>query len=272
MSTCTHDTSHRLDYLERGQGKTVIFIHGNAGDGRAWYPQLDALSHDHRAIAVHLRYFGTSPWPDSGDNFSPQVHIDDLHTFIQQLGTDPVTLVGWSYGGALALELAVNHPQWVRRLFLYEPSLGSAVSDPELLAAMGEDRKSMFAPAVAALQSGDMLQAMQCVVDGLNAAPGTFESLPDATRNILLDNARVLARVFVAPPLPPVSCAQLGQIKVPVTVAYGAETRPFFRIIAQTVASCVPGCTSVTIPQGRHMWPMQNPTAFTQALQSFLAD
>ena len=259
-----------IAYLEQGQGSPTLLLHGNSGDCRVWEPQRQAVAECYRFIALNQRYFGTDPWPDKGEKFSPTTHTDDLATFIRNLKAGPVNLVGWSYGGAVALELAVQHSELVSSLFLFEPTLGTMVSDPADAAVMGEDRRNMFAPAVTAAKAGDYEGAVKFLIDGVNALPGTFDSLAPEVRSIAIDNARVLPLVFAAPPPPPVSCAELEQVKVRVAVARGELTRPFFRIIAQAVSRCIPGSSLITVPQARHLWPVQNPSAFNEVLLGFL--
>jgi pimeloyl-ACP methyl ester carboxylesterase len=106
----------------------------------------------------------------------------------------------------------------------------------------------------------------------VNGQPGTFETLPPATRSMFLDNARTIPLQFGAPPPPALSCAQLGQIKVPVTVAKGELTRATFRILADTASRCMPGSRLVVVSQGRHAAPALTPAAFNDALLDFLKD
>ena len=79
----------------------------------------------YRFVAHTQRYFGTEPWPDDGKNFSIATLANDLATFITSLNAGPVHLVGWSYGGAVAMQAAVKNPSLVRSLILYEPAASS---------------------------------------------------------------------------------------------------------------------------------------------------
>jgi pimeloyl-ACP methyl ester carboxylesterase len=225
----------------------------------------------HRYIALTQRYFGTAPWPDSGEKYSLATHTDDLAVFIRELKAGPVHVVGWSYGGAIALALAVQHPELLKSLFLHEPAgIGSFVTDPADAKAAGEDRREMVGPAAGASKAGDTAGAVRLFFDGVNGQPGTFETLPPAARSIFLDNARTIPLHFGAPPPPALSCAQLGQIKVPVTVAKGELTRASFRIPADTASRCMPGSRLVVVSQGRHAAPALTPAAFNEALLDFL--
>ena len=257
-----------LPYVDQGHGVPVVFVHGNPCDHRIWEGQREAVAERYRFIAPTQRYFGTGPWPDDGARFSMATHADDLAAFIGQLGGGPVHVVGWSYGGAIAIVLAVHHPEWVKSLFVFEPGLATFVTDPADAQVAGEDRKDMGAPAAMATKAGDTGAAVSLLIDGVAGQPGSFDRLAPAIRASLLDSARTVP--LVPPPPPPITCAQLGQIAVPVAIARGELARPFYRIAAETAHRCIPGSRLMVIPGGGHLAPANHTAAFNEALLSFL--
>jgi pimeloyl-ACP methyl ester carboxylesterase len=257
-----------LPYLDQGHGAPVVFVHGIPGDHRAWEGQRGAVAERYRFIAPTLRYCGTDPWPDDGAEFSMATHADDLVAFIRQLCGGPAHVVGWSYGGAIGILLAVQHPEWVKSLFLFEPGLATFVTDPADAQLAGEDRTDMRAPAAMAIAAGDTAAAIPLLIDALAGQPGAFERLAPVTRAWLLDNAPALR--LSAPPPPPITCAQLGQITVPVTIARGELARPFYRIATETAHRCIHGSQLIVIPGGGHLAPADHAAAFNDALLSFL--
>ena len=259
-----------LPYLDQGHGVPVVFVHGAAADHRFWEGQCQAVVERYRFIALTLRYFGTGPWPDDGAEFSMATHAGDLAAFVRQLGGGPVHVVGWSYGGAIGILLAVHHPEWVKSLFLFEPGLATFVTDPADAQLAGEDRADMRAPAAMAIEAGDTRAAVRHLIDGVTGRPGTFERLAPAIRSWLLDNARTVPLSLGASPPPPITCAQLGQIAVPVAIARGELTRPFYRIVAETAHRCILGSRLIVIPGGGHLAPANHTAAFNEALLSFL--
>ena len=83
--------------------------------------------------------------------------------------------MGWSYGGAIALVVAVQHPELVKSMFLHEPAgIASFVTDPADVKAAGEDRREMIAPAAGANKAGDSAGAVRFFFDGVNGQPGSF--------------------------------------------------------------------------------------------------
>jgi pimeloyl-ACP methyl ester carboxylesterase len=164
----------------------------------------------------------------------------------------------------------VQNPELISSLFLFEPVLGSVVIDPAAAEVMAQDRKAMLAPCAEALGSGDLATAVELLIDGVSDLPGTFSTLLPDVRAALVENARILPLMFAAPPPPLVSCAQLARIGVPVVIARGEFTRFFYRIVADAINHCIPGSRLMVVPHVRHMWPLQDPAAFNDALVGFL--
>ena len=259
-----------LTYLQQGSGTPVVLLHGAFSDHRIWETQRDVVAAKYQFIAVTMRYFGTAPWPDNGLNFSQSTHVADVAAFIRELRAGPVYVVGRSYGASTALALAIQHPDLVRALFLNEPPVPSAVTDASGQKAVAEDRKG-FAAVGAAVKAGNNAEATRQFFDGVNGRPGGFDFLPPTAQAMHLDNARTVP-LHINPKTPiPLTCAQLGQIKVPVAITKGELTRPFFKVTAEAVSRCVPGAKLITVPGARHGSPTQNPSAFNEALLSFLA-
>jgi pimeloyl-ACP methyl ester carboxylesterase len=259
-----------LTYLEQGAGAPVVFLHGAFSDYRIWELQREAVVAKYRFVALSMRYFGTAPWPDDGGNFSQATHVADVAAFIREMKVGPVIVVGRSYGATTALVLAVQHPDLVRALFLNEPGIASAVTDPSEQKAVAEDRKGN-AVVGAAVRAGDNAEATKQFFDYVNGLPGGFESLSPASRAIHLDNARTVP-LQINPKVPiPLTCPQLGQIKVPVVITRGELTRPFFRITAEAVSRCIPGSELIVVKDARHGAPTQNATAFNDSLLAFLS-
>lgn len=260
-----------MSYVEQGQGVPVVFVHGAISDHRAWNYQQGAVARDYRFVALTQRYFGTGAWPDDGSKFSVATHIDDLTAFIRGLNAGPVHVVGWSYSGGVVLGAALREPNLIRSVFVYEPgtSMIPLITEPSDLKIMNEERKGL-APAVTASKAGDNVGATSHLLDWVNGERGVFDRLAPPLRSMNADNARTLALAFAAPPPPPISCAQLEGLKVPVTLAVGQSTRPLFKILSETASRCLPGSRLVVIPNARHLGPFENSSAVNDALLAFL--
>ncbi len=109
-----------LNYHDQGQGETVLLIHGS-GPGVTswanWRGVIPGLSAKARIIAPDMLGFGYSSCP-ADLKLTPEVWVDSLIQLLDHLGISQVSVVGNSFGGAIALALASSHPQRVKRLVL----------------------------------------------------------------------------------------------------------------------------------------------------------
>ena len=114
-----------------------------------------------------------------------------------------------------------------------------------------------------------MEEATKLFVDNANGQPGTFGAYPPMLKAMFVDNARTLR--LDAPPPAPITCAQLGQLKVPVMITNGQLSKPVPKILAEAEQRCIPRSQLIMIPGARHSAPWQNTSAFNEALLAFLA-
>jgi len=259
-----------LRYLDQGQGAAVVFVHGGVSDHRVWEHQREAIAKRYRFIAIDQRYFGPAPWLDDGALFSQATHVADLAAFIRALNVGPVYLVGQSYGAVIVLAVGVYHPDLVRGLVLNEPPLPSILTDPAAQKVVSEDRQGLVAVSAAA-RAGNILEATRQFIDWVNGQPGGFAELSAAEQTMHSENARTLPLQLGSPPPAPLTCSQLGQVKVPVLMTKGELTRSFFRVIVEAAHRCMPVSQVLTIPGARHGAPRQAPAAFNAVLLGFLA-
>ncbi len=97
--------------------KTLVLVHGFGGEATQWRYQLHYFAAEHRVIALDLRGHGRSDKP-AGRYTMPELQ-HDLEMALEQLQVPPrFVLVGHSFGGAIATEYAVNHPERVENLIL----------------------------------------------------------------------------------------------------------------------------------------------------------
>ena len=108
------------NYHDVGEGSPVVLIHGSGPGVTAWANwrlTLPELARHHRVIAPDVLGFGYTERPD-GVAYGMQAWTDHLLGFLDALGLERVSLVGNSFGGALALSMATRAPERVDRLVL----------------------------------------------------------------------------------------------------------------------------------------------------------
>ncbi|MCP4448546.1 MAG: alpha/beta hydrolase [Myxococcales bacterium] len=107
----------RLHYVDVGEGPPVVLIHGFGSSLEIWHKVVPELSPDHRVIAIDLKGFGWSSRPE-GD-YSPTEQGRLVLALLSKLGVERADIVGHSWGGSVALALALQAPERVERIALY---------------------------------------------------------------------------------------------------------------------------------------------------------
>ncbi|RJG10729.1 alpha/beta fold hydrolase [Massilia cavernae] len=108
------------NYHDVGQGAPVLMLHGSGPGVSAWANwrlALQALQQDFRLLAPDLAGFGYSVSP-AGMAHTRQSWLDQIVRFMDAVGVEKAHVVGNSFGGSMALALAIAHPDRVSRLVL----------------------------------------------------------------------------------------------------------------------------------------------------------
>jgi len=111
----------RLHYADWGNGGAppLILLHGGNDHCRNWDQVAGALARDHHVIASDLRGHGDSDQSASGE-YSVNAHVFDLAELVRTQDLAPVTIIGHSFGGKVALRYAGLYPEAVARLVSIE--------------------------------------------------------------------------------------------------------------------------------------------------------
>lgn len=118
---------HDVGYRDVGDGPVLLLLHGIAGSSRAWREVMPALAGEYRMVAPDLIGHGESAKP-MGD-YSLGAFASGLRDLLGVLGIERATIVGQSFGGGVAMQLAYQHPEVCERLVLVDSGgLGREVS------------------------------------------------------------------------------------------------------------------------------------------------
>ena len=115
MRVRTTDGTH-LQVTRRGQGPSIVLVHGWKGSSRVWDRTITALEGRFDVVAFDLRGMGCSEKPDSRYDFAELA--DDLGCVLRSLDLREVTVVGWSMGCSVVLEYMAQAGERVARLVL----------------------------------------------------------------------------------------------------------------------------------------------------------
>lgn len=118
---------HEVRYRRAGEGEAIVLIHGLAGSSLTWQHVMGDLAEHYDVIAPDLLGHGESAKP-MGD-YSLGAMASGLRDLLAILGVEKATIVGQSFGGGVAMQLAYQHPELCNRLVLVgSGGLGREVS------------------------------------------------------------------------------------------------------------------------------------------------
>ncbi|MGK9168234.1 alpha/beta hydrolase [Inquilinus limosus] len=132
-------------YEVRGQGEPLLLLHGGLGSIDMFAPLLPRLTETRQVIAVDLQGHGRTPLGDRPIDLMAMGA--DMAAILRQLGYDKVDVLGYSMGGGVGFQLAVQNPEMVRRLALVSAGYARDGFYPEMLpqqAAVGAGMAEMM--------------------------------------------------------------------------------------------------------------------------------
>jgi haloalkane dehalogenase len=119
LSDSTFDTgAGRLHYIDESSGPAIVFIHGTPTWSFLYRRLIANLKDDHRVIAPDLLGFGLSDKPQT-EAVAPPQQAEHLRALLNHLDVDCFTMVVHDFGGPIGLSYALDHPDRVDRLVLF---------------------------------------------------------------------------------------------------------------------------------------------------------
>ena len=134
VSTVTRVNGIELAYQVFGTGSPLVLLHGGFGSVEMFGPNVERLANGRRVIGVDLQSHGRSPAADRPMRF--EVMADDIAALMKHLKLERAAIMGFSLGGAVALRLAIQHPERVERLVLVSTVFKRSGWYPEMTAGM----------------------------------------------------------------------------------------------------------------------------------------
>jgi pimeloyl-ACP methyl ester carboxylesterase len=254
MPTIRTDDSAVIVYRDSGQGMPAILLHCSASCGGQWSALTSELASSYRVLAPDLfGCGGTDRWA----GWRPLTLAEEADTVatLIALSDEPVHLVGHSYGGAVALRVALEHPDWVRSLTVIEPVAFYLLRDGD-----DGDRRlfrevGTFANDVStAVSSGNFEGAMRRFVDYWIGA-GAWASMPLNRREILRRGAQQVPMQFHSVLSERTTVTAYRRLSIPTLVLRGETSPRPTRRIAEMLAWALRARLK-TVPDAGHMMPV----------------
>jgi 3-oxoadipate enol-lactonase len=252
------DTSYELHGKEGAPW--LVLGHSLACSVRMWDPQIVALKASYRILAYDTRGHGASEAPKGA--YTLEMLADDLKALLDALGAKHPHFCGLSMGGMIGQTFALKYPGTFRTLML-------------------ADTTSRFPPEV-----GPLWQERIKLAEEKGMAPLVQPTLERwftaAFRKSNPEPVAAIAKLIASTPvagyagcchaIPKINLtARLKEIKTPMLVICGDQDPGTPPAMSREIHEHAPGSKLVMIAQAAHLSNLENPVAFTEAMQEFLA-
>lgn len=259
-----------LHYLDHGTGEPVLLLHGVNCGALVWHDVARRLAPNFRAVAPDLPGWGDTP-PPPGFRYDVGQLADFMLQAMDAMNLPQASVVGWSFGGCLAVHMALKAPERIRKLVLVAP--GGLREDVhwsyKLMALPGFGEWSMR-PTLENIEGG-----LSYLTGNITCVPQAFSShIAKAAQNpwfrrttlqwvrrnrVLWEGAR---RICVG--------GRLHEVRSPTLIIWGAED-PLVPVAHAETAATIPGSRLVIVPGCRHIVHFEQPDLFHSLLMEFLA-
>lgn len=255
----------RIAYDVQGDGDPVLFIHAGVADRRMWDANVATIAEHFRAIRYDMRGFGGSSLPPG--EFS---NHQDAVGLLDELGVERAHVVGASFGGVVAIELALAHPDRVGRLVLGAPSIRGETPSERIRSAWDEEESL--------LDAGDLEAAtelnLRLWVDGPHRQPNEVDpAVRESVRTMQMAAFEVPEpegpEVDEIEPDPP-AITRLAELTMPTLVLCGDLDLPEKIETARKLGDKLPDPRVEIISGVAHMLNMERPEQFNDAVLRFL--
>jgi 2-hydroxymuconate-semialdehyde hydrolase len=255
------------NYHDVGAGEPILLLHGSGPGVSAWANwrlTIQSLQDHYRLIAPDLAGFGYSQFPENMQ-FSRENWLKQIVDFLDALGLKKVNLIGNSFGGSMALALAIHHPERVNKLIL----MGSVGVPFELTA--GLDAVWGYTPSFENMQAimkifaynqnlvGDELVQMRYIASTKEDTRAAYESMFPAPRQ----------RWVEAMSHPE---ADIRSIRHPTLMVHGRDDKVIPLSTSLTMLNWIEDSQLHIYGQCGHWTQIEHAKSFTQLVANFLKD
>lgn len=249
---------YRIHYFEahppQGPGTPLVLIHGIGSRGEDWAPMIAPLAAQGFHVYVpDLLGYGRSPQPDV--DYAISLEEKTVQHFMDALHIRQADLGGWSMGGWIALRMALDHPDRLNRLVVYD---AAGIYFPPTFDA------SLFVPKDAA-----GLAALRHVLSPIDRPFPAF--VARSAVQLLNHNGWIIERSFYAMENGrDLMDFRLNSIRVPTLIVWGSVDQLIPLSVGQRMHDAIPNSSLVAITGCGHLAPSECPVQVLKATTDFL--
>ncbi|NKL84026.1 alpha/beta fold hydrolase [Rhizobium leguminosarum] len=231
----------KMYYAEYGEGDPILFIHGGLGNAEVWGHQVADFAKDHRVIVADSRGHGRST--RSQQPFGYDLMTSDYVALLDYLKIDKVTLVGWSDGGIIGIDMAMKNPEKLTRVIAQAANVTTDGVKADVM-----NNKTF----------NDYINVAGEYYRKLSPTPNEYEAF-----------VTQISHMWETQPV--WTAADLGKIAVPVTLAIGDHDEAVKLDHTEMMAKEIPGAKLVILKDASHFAMLQDPTCYDAMIRDAMA-
>ena len=254
----------RLYYEVAGEGHPLVLLHAGVADSRMWDEQFALFTQHYQVIRYDLRGFGKSEVPASAFR-----SYEELAALLRYLGIANAFIVGISFGGKVALDFTLSHPDMVKALVLVAPSVSGVEPSSDVLAFYEAEEEALEAEDL----DGATELNLRMWVDGPRRSAVEVDS---TVRELVREMQRhAFATVFpeqaIELDLEPPAIERLGEVQAPTLLIVGDYDIEAKIELARRLSAQIANAQLTVIAGAAHMVNLEKPAEFNQIVLAFLA-
>lgn len=250
--------AHALAFDDRGEGSTVVLVHGHPFDRSMWEPQREALSRRFRVITPDLRGYGQSP---ATRGTVPMAQLaSDVDALLDGLGVESAAVVGLNMGGLVAMELAISNP---RRRW----ALGLVATTAEPVTEAERRERLAMADTLESEGMEPLADSMSERLFGPACQPGVVDQVGQMMRS---NNPEGAAAALRGRAERPDYRPRLAALAIPTFVCSGTHDVWSTEVVTQALVECLDAPYVLLLPEVGHLPNLESPDVFNRELLRFL--